>query len=124
MLRFFMLREDGTLDGPVGASAYQTWYDLHPELRSVARAVITPPNNGEGNRVDVIRVSTLFLGLDHSWRSEGPALVFETTIYGGEYDDSAWRWFTMADAQSGHQRIVDAIVAGEPPEPDTEPDSP
>jgi hypothetical protein len=32
-----------------------------------------------------VRVSTVFLGLDHSW-NVGPPVLFETMIFGGELD--------------------------------------
>lgn len=54
---------------------------------------------------DSISVSTVFLGLDHSW-GDGPPVVFETMIFGGPLDDDQWRYCTLADAKAGHRRAV------------------
>ena len=35
---------------------------------------------------DGISVSTVFLSLDYQW-GEGPPLIFETMIFGGEHND-------------------------------------
>ena len=57
------------------------------------------------------RVSTVWLGLDHSFYG-GPPLIFETMIFaedGGEYPGSDLyqeRYSTIHDAQRGHMRAV------------------
>ena len=48
-----------------------------------------------------ISVSTVFLGLDHQF-GDGPPLLFETMIFGGEHDEDQWRYETWADAEKGH----------------------
>ena len=53
--------------------------------------------------VDKIGVSTVFLGLDHSWGGYRP-LLFETMIFGGEYDMYLERYTTYSEAVDGHQR--------------------
>ena len=50
---------------------------------------------------DEIRVSTVFLGLDHSYDGKGPVL-FETMIFGGEHDQDQWRYKTWDEAEEGH----------------------
>lgn len=50
-------------------------------------------------------VSTVFLGLDHSF-SGGPPLLFETMIFGGKHNDSQWRYSTWEEALAGHERAV------------------
>lgn len=52
-----------------------------------------------------VRVSTVFLGLDHSW-TEDEVLLFETMIFGGEHDEYCERYSTWEDAEAGHQRAV------------------
>lgn len=60
-----------------------------------------------------VRISTVFLGLDHQWGG-GPPLLFETMIFGGEHDDYQERYSTLEEAMAGHARAV-ALVnkAGE-----------
>lgn len=51
---------------------------------------------------DGVRVSTVFLGLDHNY-GDGPPLLFETMIFGGEHDASQWRYSTWEEAAEGHR---------------------
>jgi hypothetical protein len=55
---------------------------------------------------DDIRVSTVFLGLDHSF-GHGPPLIFETMIFGGEHDQAQWRYSTWEQAVKGHRIAVE-----------------
>lgn len=50
-----------------------------------------------------IRVSTLFLGLDHSF-GDGPPLLFETMIFGGEHDQYQRRCSTWDEAEGMHAK--------------------
>jgi hypothetical protein len=68
-----------------------------------------PKVNG---KAEVI-VSTVWLGLNHAW--DGGLLIFESMIFGGEYDQSQMRYATEQDALDGHQRIVDDLQAGRAP---------
>ena len=64
------------------------------------------------NRIEDILVSTIWLGLDHSWGWGGPPLIFETMILGlgaGEdldIDEYQWRWSTEVQALAGHDQAV------------------
>lgn len=51
-----------------------------------------------------VRVSTVFLGLDHRFYDNGPPLVFETMIFGGPYDQYQDRHSSWDDAVLGHRR--------------------
>jgi hypothetical protein len=55
---------------------------------------------------DHIRVSTVFLGLNHNWKGHGPPILFETMIFGGEHDDYQVRYATYDEAIAGHQAAV------------------
>ena len=50
-----------------------------------------------------IRVSTVFLGLDHQY-GDGPPLLFETMIFGGKHDGYQDRYSTWEQAEAGHRR--------------------
>lgn len=62
-----------------------------------------------------VTVSTVFLGLDHSY-GEGPPLLFETMIFGGEHSDDQWRYSTWEEAEQGHRAAV-ALVRESAPNP-------
>src|SRR5262245_12181481 len=55
--------------------------------------------------VDDIRISTVCLGVDHQY-GNGPPLIFETMIFGGELDEHMWRYSTWDDAEVGHKMAV------------------
>lgn len=63
-----------------------------------------------------IKVSTVFLGLDHSF-ADGPPLLWETMIFGGEHDQYQERYSTRAQAIEGHNVALElAGIAAKAPE--------
>lgn len=48
-----------------------------------------------------VKVSTVFLGLDHSW-GDGPPLLFETMEFGGPRDGDCDRCSTWDEAEAQH----------------------
>lgn len=64
---------------------------------------------------DGIEVSTVFLGLNHRYRPDGPPLLFETMVFGVDDDaDVMWRWSTWDQALAGHDQVVAAVRAEVP----------
>lgn len=55
-----------------------------------------------------ITVSTVFLGLDHQW-SDGPPLLYETLVFGGEMDGEMERYSTKDEAITGHDAMVQRV---------------
>jgi len=55
-----------------------------------------------------VKVSTVFLGLNHSF-GEGPPVLFETMIFGGEHDELQTRYHTREAAEQGHEDIVNLV---------------
>lgn len=55
-------------------------------------------------------VSTVFLGLDHSF-GNGPPLLFETLVFGGELADEMDRYETYEQAEAGHKTMVAKVEA-------------
>jgi hypothetical protein len=54
-----------------------------------------------------IVVSTVFLGLDHRWHTmDGPPILFETMIFGGDHDEFQNRYSTWEEAEKGHEEAV------------------
>ncbi len=53
-----------------------------------------------------VRVSTVFLGLDHAW-GDGPPMIFETMIFGGEHDQYQERYSTWEEAEAGHKKACE-----------------
>ena len=55
-----------------------------------------------------VSVSTVFLGMDHSFNGGTPVL-FETMIFGGEYDQYQERYCTWDEAEKGHQIACELV---------------
>jgi hypothetical protein len=60
------------------------------------------------DKFDDVRVSTVFIGLDHRY-GDGPPLIFETLIFGGALDGEMWRYSTWDDAEVGHKMAVKRV---------------
>jgi uncharacterized membrane protein YgcG len=93
------------------------WYILDNDHKPVSTNVLDAarwmeedPNNKvvKQEEVNDTFVSTVFLGLDHSWNSDIPVL-WETMIFGGEHDQYQDRYCSYEDALEGHQRAVNLI---------------
>jgi hypothetical protein len=56
--------------------------------------------------VDDWSVSTIWLGLDHSFGLGGSPLIFETMIFGGPCDGEQWRYPNRHAALAGHDQAV------------------
>lgn len=61
--------------------------------------------------VNGINVSTVFLGVDHSFTDDGPPILFETMCFGGPdwLDEFQRRYATWDEAEQGHRATVAAI---------------
>lgn len=62
---------------------------------------------------DGVHVSTVFLGMDHALIGDGPPVLFESMIFGGEHDQWQDRYHTVEAARAGHAEAV-RLACGEP----------
>lgn len=53
-------------------------------------------------------VSTVFLGLNHNF-GDGPPLIFETMVFGGDHDGDCERYSTWEEAEAGHKEVVSKL---------------
>jgi len=53
-------------------------------------------------------ISTVFLGLDHSYEA-GKLLLFETLVFGGPLSDEMERYTTCDEAVIGHKAMVKRV---------------
>jgi hypothetical protein len=63
-------------------------------------------------KVGNVAVSTVFLGIDHNFRREGPPVLFETMVFGVpsaryEYQD---RYCTYDEAVAGHTAVLAKVM--------------
>jgi hypothetical protein len=57
-----------------------------------------------------VRVSTVFLGLDHRFGPGSPVL-FETMVFGGPLDQEQNRYATWDEALAGHHALLKRVTA-------------
>jgi len=59
--------------------------------------------------IGTIEVSTTFTGINYSPDDQQPPQVWETMIFGSQYDNTVSRYATKEEASTGHKKIVDRI---------------
>jgi hypothetical protein len=62
-------------------------------------------NEIDGN----VQVSTVFLGLDHSFGGLGRPVLFETMVFGGPLNGEQERYCTWDEAEAGHKAILEKV---------------
>jgi hypothetical protein len=72
------------------------WFETHDADRVVAKTQVS----------DEVRVSTIFLGLDHAFTLGAVPVLWETMIFGGPLDEYQERYSSRADAEAGHMAAV------------------
>lgn len=97
-----------SLDGEATAiTVYAKWMmanNYHPDGR-VKHVALTFLDDDKG--FDGPYVSTVFLGTDHSFRGDGPPVLWETMVFGlGDDDDWQQRYTNKLAAIAGHDQMV------------------
>jgi hypothetical protein len=57
-------------------------------------------------------VSTVFLGVDHGFGWDGPPILFETMIFGGEHDGFQQRCSAWDEALVMHRKTLAMLTGG------------
>lgn len=86
---------------PCDALTWGKWMQENQNIRHV-----------KDEKVGEVRISTVFLGLDHAFGSGGPPLIFETMVFGGELADEQDRYSTWDEAEAGHVAMVERVKSG------------
>jgi hypothetical protein len=100
-LEKYTLAEDGRT--PVVCDDLMAWAKRYEALR---RGLDDPYRVALTKLPGDIKVSTVFLGLDHQF-GDGPPLLFETMIFGGTEDEYCERYSTWEEAEAGHKKAVE-----------------
>lgn len=82
------------------------------ELDEWARCLELKTKIVQQTQIGAVEVSTVFLGLDHSY-GEGEPLLFETMVFGGDHDEEMWRCSTWVEAVEQHRKVL-CIVQNKP----------
>ena len=102
MSGYYILRDHEAV--PCDIMMWAKWLEDHRTKRRVAQ-----------DKIGEVRISTVFLGLDHSF-GNGQPLIFETMVFGGPLDQEEVRYSTWEEAERGHAVMVARVrkEAGEP----------
>ncbi len=60
--------------------------------------------------IEGVRISTVFLGLDHNFGFNDYPILFETMCFGGQYDQEGERYSTWEQAVVGHNQWCDKVA--------------
>jgi len=111
--RYYILDDAGE-PKPVDIETWAPWFDASVTDR---RSVIAQDRDEGPDRVEIL-VSTVFLGIDHSFGSNAfqphAPVLWETLVMGGLLDGEMDRYTSRAAALAGHQamcrRVADSIA--------------
>jgi hypothetical protein len=79
-------------------------------LKEWAQAFDEKNRHVGSDMVGDLRISTVFLGLDHGFGTDVPVL-FETMVFGGKLDQEQIRYATYDEAEAGHRAMLDRVKA-------------
>lgn len=98
-MRYWMLDAHGE---PVPTDDVLEWARWFGEATETGARILAHDRDEREGAPEVL-VSTVFLGLNHSWVEDGPPLLWETMILGGIHNGYQRRYHTRAAAIEGHQ---------------------
>lgn len=76
------------------------------DKRIIAVTEVVDPDTGED-----VRISTVFLVIDHNWMGS-PPILFETMVFGGRLNEAQERYCTVDEAEAGHKEMVNKVLTG------------
>lgn len=62
------------------------------------------------------QVSTIFLGIDHSFLPDSEPILFESMVFGGVHDGKICRYSTWDEAMFGHDKLVSESLMDNSPD--------
>ena len=96
----YILDDDGNVREATDGLALAKW-------RENANARVALDHVGD------VRISTVFLAIDHAYRVGSKPILWETMVFGGDDDEWQQQYSSKADAQAGHDDVVKRLRAGE-----------
>lgn len=98
------MRNDRYILGPDGQPKPE------PDLMTWGKWFETGDRIVKQEQVGDSKVSTVFLGLDHSFKDDGPPVLWETMVFGGWLNHEMDRCSgSREQAEAMHQRMVERV---------------
>lgn len=94
----YVLDDSGNPIRETDLMKWAQWFEQH-DVRRVARETV-----GDSE------ISTVFLGIDHSFCETGPPVLWETMVFGGPMDQEQDRCSgSREQSEAMHRRMVDRV---------------
>lgn len=105
MLEKYVLDENRNVKRCHNLMVWARWFETSGERRRVAQDFFWDCD-----------VSTVFLSTNHQFNPDGPPLLFETMVFGGDEDEDLeqWRWTSWEEATAGHAVVCKAVASRRP----------
>lgn len=100
---YWVLNDEGEPVAVESVQEWSTWFSTG-DRRHVAE-----------DTVGDVRVSTVFLGLDHNFTGNGKPVLWESMVFGGELDQEQWRYDSLQAAMDGHGELLRKVLAVQRP---------
>lgn len=98
----YILDESGN---PVLEEDLLVWAQWIEENQAKTKSIVKQTDISES------KVSTVFLGLDHSFGGETGPMIYETRVFGGSLADEMERYSTSEEALQGHDKMCERVRA-------------
>lgn len=95
-MRKYILDADGKPVPCDNLYEWARWFEAAGDTRLVQKTIVA----------DGVKVSTVFLGLDHNWGKRGPPLLYETMVFGGPADGECLRAAKRSRALINHATMI------------------
>lgn len=80
---------------------------MEPDIMKWAKWFETRDRIVEQTKIGSVKISTVFLGLDHNYSDSGPPVLWETMVFGGKLDSVMNRCSgSKEQAETMHQEMV------------------
>lgn len=94
----YILADDGKPLRVDDLMAWAAWFEANRQKCIVAQ-----------DEVGDVRVSTVFLSVDHNW-GDGPPVLWETMIFGGSLNEYQERYSSLENAIAGHATALEMVL--------------
>lgn len=96
----YILDDDGEQIPAPDVVTWARWYETADEARQIAL-----------DTIGKVGISTIFTAINQRFHDDGPPLLYETMIFGGDRRDCE-HYATRQEALDGHARFVRLVLEG------------
>lgn len=105
---YYILDEDKEPVPEPDLTKWAEWFESSNRVVRRNTTSVTMKRGDQEKNVGEITISTVFLGLDHSFTGN-PPLLFETMVFGGPLDQQQERCSTWEGAEMMHEKMMERV---------------